>query len=320
MAAVRADRGVRRAVAALVRGRRSGRARRRAGDAGADLAHAWPLGIPGRDSVRTVGGGDRLHLDRHRVGAVALGHSAFALPLDLRAGLPVAPARPASLGTDRPAVCDRRHRGVVAVQRYRLSVPQSRRASSGVLHHRHGEPRRAGAAAAGAGSSDDILSGDFRRRHGRRPVRRPDCAVGLLLGCRVSDSVGAGDVLPSDRQAQFWMVGSVVLGGRGGDCSGRAGARYRVPLDAAGKGHHRRSDRDRRRRAGIGPADAPSVQGRRRPRARGRDVSALSRRRGAHPDRAELFRRTQNLRYAQRRVPRADERHHSPRRAADRRR
>ena len=118
----------------------------------------------------------------------------------------------------------------------------------------------------------------------------------------------------------FGMVGSVVLGRRGGDRSGRAGAGHRVPLDAAGKGHHRRSDRHRRRRARIGPADAPSVPGRRRPRARGRDVSALSRRRGAHPDRAELFRRAQNLRHAQRRVPRADERHHRPRRAADRRR
>ena len=133
----------------------------------------------------------------------------------------------------------------------------------------------------------------------RRPVRRPDCAVRLLLGCRVSDPVGAGDVLPSDRQARFWLVGSFVLGGCGGDCSGGAGARYRVPLDAAGKGHHRRSDRDRRRRARVGPADAPSVPGRRRPRARGRDVSALSRRRGADPDRAQFFRRAQNLRYAQ---------------------
>ena len=55
------------------------RRRRRRPGARSAAGHSW------LHSVRTVGGGDGLHLDRHRVGAVALGHSAFALPLDLRA-------------------------------------------------------------------------------------------------------------------------------------------------------------------------------------------------------------------------------------------
>src|SRR6202023_2183456 len=96
-------------VAPLARAHRCSHARRCARVAGPDVADPWPLGVPGGDTVRAPGRGDRLHLDRHRGGAAALGSAAVALPLDLRAGVPVAPAHTASLDADRPAVRDRRH-------------------------------------------------------------------------------------------------------------------------------------------------------------------------------------------------------------------
>ena len=197
MAVVRVDRGVRLSAAAFSGARRDGGANG-AALAGAGLACARPLGVPGGGSLRALGRGDRLHIHRHRGGAASLGHSAVALSVDLGAGLPTASAVAASLGADGAALRDCRHCRADGLWQHRLSAARAGRAPHRLLRDRSGEPRRTGAGAAAGGAPDDILPGAVGGRHDRRAIRRLDRAVCLLVGRRVPDLVGARRAVPAD--------------------------------------------------------------------------------------------------------------------------
>ena len=67
------------------------------------------------------------------------------------------------------------------------------------LHHRDGLPWRAGAHPPGREISHRLLCRAVVRRHGRRPVRRPDRAVHVFVDRGISDPAGAGGVVPAAR-------------------------------------------------------------------------------------------------------------------------
>ena len=140
LAVVCVDRGVRLSAAAFSGARRDGGANG-AALAGAGLACARPLGVPGGGSLRALGRGDRLHIHRHRGGAASLGHSAVALPVDLGAGLPTASAVAASLGADGAALRDCGHCRADGLWQHRLSAARAGRAPHRLLRDRSGQPR-----------------------------------------------------------------------------------------------------------------------------------------------------------------------------------
>ncbi len=94
----------------------------------------------------------------------------------------------------------------------------ARRASTVFLRHRDGLPWRTGAHPAGREISHRLLCRAVVRRHGRRPVRRPDRAVHLLMDRRIPDPAGAGGAVPAaggDERLPRWAAGT----GRCSPCS-----------------------------------------------------------------------------------------------------
>ena len=101
------------------------------------------------------------------------------------------------------AVAADRHRGRGRPARGRRRAEpaaDARRASIVLLRHRDGLPWRTGAHAPRRKISHRLLCRAVVRRHGRRPVRRPDRAVRLLLDRRISDPAGVRRAVPPARQ------------------------------------------------------------------------------------------------------------------------
>ena len=197
----RADRKLRRLAAALAgecgRAEHAGRRYRRAG---AVMDSARPLDIPCRRTVGAADRGHRAYFHRRRRSALAVGAAAVALSVDLGAGVPVAAIAAAQMDAAGAAFGDRRRRGAAGGRRRAESAADARRASALLLRDRDGLPRRTGAHPPGGEISHRLLCRAVVRRHGRRPVRRPDRAVHLLMDRGISDPAGAGGAVPSARQ------------------------------------------------------------------------------------------------------------------------
>ena len=201
MASDRADRKLRRLAAALAgECGRAEHAGRRCRCAGAVMDFARPLDIPCRRTVGAADRGDRAYFHRRRRSALAVGAAAVALSVDLGAGVPVASAAAAQMDAAGAAAGDRRRRGAAGGRRRAESAADARRASALLLRDRDGLPRRTGAHPPGGEISHRFLCRAVVRRHGRRPVRRPDRAVHLLMDRGISDPAGAGGAVPPDRQ------------------------------------------------------------------------------------------------------------------------
>ena len=168
--------------------------------AGAELAAARALDLSRRGAVGPADRGDRAHLDRRRGRAAALGAAAVALSAHLGAGVPVAPAVAAQMDADDPAARDRGRDRAARGRRRAEPAADARRPSTLLLRHRDGLPWRAGAHAAGREISHRLLCRAVVRRHGRRPVRRPDCALHVLLDRRISDPGRARCAVPPGGQ------------------------------------------------------------------------------------------------------------------------
>ena len=208
----RADRGVRRAAAALAdvgRGRYAGDGYRRAG-AGLDPARA--LDLSRRGAVGPVDRGDRAYFHRRRRGALAVGAAAVALSLDLGAGVPVASAVAAQMDAGAAAGGDRGRHRAIGGRRRTEPAADARRPSALLLRHRDGLPWRTGAHPPGREISHRLLCRAVVRRHGRRAVRRPDRAVCVFVGRRISDPGGAGRVVPAARRRAFSAAGAAGTG------------------------------------------------------------------------------------------------------------
>ena len=119
--------------------------------------------------------------------------------LDLGAGVPVAPAAAAQMDAAAAAAGDRRRDPAARGRRRTEPAADARRPSAVLLHHRDGLPWRTGAHPPGGALSHRLLCGAVVRRHGRRPVRRADRAVHLLVDRRISDPGGAGGAVPPGR-------------------------------------------------------------------------------------------------------------------------
>ena len=135
---------------------------------------------PGAGAVEPVAGRHHAHLDRHRLGAAAVGDPAGALPAVVRAGL-----RPAA---DPAAPVDAVGPGRASGRRWRPRSSWSGVSSSqlamvaflhlaAVLRHGHGVPRRTGGRPARKPPPDRVLPVDVGRRGGGRAVQRPGRAA-----------------------------------------------------------------------------------------------------------------------------------------------
>src|SRR5439155_22498725 len=135
-----------------------------------------------------------------RRSALAVGAAAVALSPDLGAGVPVAPAAAAQMDATGAAAGDRRRRGAAGGRRRAEPAADARRASALLLCDRDGLSWRTGTHPPGGEISHRLLCRAVVRRHGRRIVRRLDCAVHLLMGCGISDPAGARGVVPAARR------------------------------------------------------------------------------------------------------------------------
>src|SRR6202035_722006 len=135
-----ADRRLRSAVVAL-----EGAGRGRSCDRGNAGARAVPelaraLDLSRRGAVGAPDRGDRAYFHRRRGRAAALGAAAVAVSVDLGLGVPVAPAIAAQMDVNVAAAGDHR-RDRAARGRWRTEpAADARRASTVLLHHRHGLP------------------------------------------------------------------------------------------------------------------------------------------------------------------------------------
>ena len=86
------------------------------------------------------------------------------------------------------------------IRRRAEPAADARRASTVLLRHRDGLPWRAGADPPGREIPHRLLCRAVVRRHGRRPVRRTDRAVYLLLDRRIPDPAGLRGVVPAARR------------------------------------------------------------------------------------------------------------------------
>ena len=222
--------GLRLSAAALPHARRAGGGG--GSDSGAELVDHRALDIPGCGPFGPPRRRDRAHHHRRLVSPADVGHSAFALSAHLGAGVPVAPADPASLDDRAVAVRDRGHGGPAGVQRHR-SAAQSRRPSARVPRDRARMSWGACAAAAIARTPDHILRDAVGRRHDRWTVRRADRALCVLVGGRVSDPHRARRLVPAVHAGELGPLEHRVLGGRrcGGDRSPRARRAVRLCHD-----------------------------------------------------------------------------------------
>ena len=208
----RPDRKLRRAAAALAgEGGGAEHAGRRCRRAGAVMDLARALDISRRGAVGPADRGHRAYFHRRRRGAAAVGAAAVALSPDLGAGVPVAAAAAAQMDAAGAAAGDRRRRRAARGRRRAESAADARRPSALLLRHRDGLPWRTGAHPPGSEISHRLLCRAVVRRHGRRPVRRPDRAVHLFLDRGISDPAGAGGAVPSARQRAAAALEPLVL-------------------------------------------------------------------------------------------------------------
>ena len=194
----RADRKLRRVAAALAgqcRGAEHAGRRCRCAGAVVDLARA--LDLPRRRAVGALDRGHRAYFHRRRRCAAAVGAAAVAVSADLGAGVPVAAAAAAQMDAAGAAAGDRRRRRAAGGRRRTEFAADARRTSALFLRHRDGLPWRTGAHPPGGEISHRLLCRAVVRRHGRRPVRRTDRAVRLLVDRGISDPAGAGGAVPS---------------------------------------------------------------------------------------------------------------------------
>ena len=200
---------------------RAQHARRRCQRAGAVLDPARALDLPRRGAVGPADRGHRAYLHRRRGRAAAVGAAAVALSADLGAGVPVAAAAAAQMDAAAAAAGDRgRHRPARGRRRAEFAA-DARRAPTVLLRHRDGLPWRTGAHAAAGEISHRLLCRAVVRRHGRRPVRRPDRAVHLLLDRGIPDPAGAGGAVPSAAARSVCRAGAAGTG----RCSPRSRSR-----------------------------------------------------------------------------------------------
>ena len=216
---------------------------------------ARPLDLPRRRAVGAADRGDRAYFHRRCRSALAVGAAAVALSVDLGAGVPVAAAAAAQMDAAGAASGDRRRRGAAGGRRRAESAADARRASALLLRDRDGLPRRTGAHPPGGEISHRFLCRAVVRRHGRRPVRRPDRAVHLLMDRGISDPAGAGGAVPSDRQRAAAALERMVLAVpcRAGGGADRAGLVHRETVRLA---RHQQGLGDRRGRRALGAAGA----------------------------------------------------------------
>ena len=194
------------------------RGRRRAG-AAVDVARA--LDFPRRGAVGPADRGDRAYLHRRRRGAAAVGAAAVAVSADLGAGVPVASAAAAQMDAAAAAAGDRRRDRAAGGRRRAEPAADARRPSAVLLRHRDGLPWRTGADPPGREISHRLLCRAVVRRHGRRPVRRTDRAVHLLVDRRISDPAGLRGAVPAARRQRALralepLVLAVACRARGG--------------------------------------------------------------------------------------------------------
>ena len=98
------------------------------------------------------------------------------------------------------AAGDRRRDRAARGRRRTEFAADARRPSAVFLRHRDGLPRRTGAHPSGREISHRLLCRAVVRRHGRRPVRRPDRAVHLLMDRRIPDPAGLRGAVPAARR------------------------------------------------------------------------------------------------------------------------
>ena len=110
------------------------------------------------------------------------------------------------------AAGDRRRDRAAGGRRRAEPAADARRASALLLRHRDGLPWRTGAHPPGGEISHRLLCRAVVRRHGRRPVRRPDRAVHLLLDRGISDPAGAGGAVPAARPTSGCRAGAAGTG------------------------------------------------------------------------------------------------------------
>ena len=161
-------------------------------DTAAEAADAPPppwglaraLDLPRRGAVGPADRGHRAYLHRRRGGAVAVGAAAVAVSPDLGAGVPVAPAAAAQMDAAAAAAGDHGRDRAARGRRRTEPAADAGRPSALFLRHRDGLPWRTGAHPPGGEISHRLLCRAVVRRHGRRPVRRPDRAVSRFHGSR----------------------------------------------------------------------------------------------------------------------------------------
>ena len=307
-----------RADAALARngsGRYRYRGHRRAG-AAVDPARA--LDLSRRGAVGPADRGDRAYFHRRRRGAAAVGAAAVAVSVDLGAGVPVASAAAAQMDAAAAAAGDRRRHRAAGVRRRAEPAADARRPSVVLLRHRDGLPWRIGADPPGREISHRLLCRAVVRRHGRRPVRRIDRAVHVLLDRRISDPAGLRGAVPAARRPRAVRALEplvLAVSRRAGGGADRADLRHRQDIHLA-RNQPRLGDRRGRRALGVAGARVerqPLEDLCHRRGGAGADPGlSVGRRTGGN--RAQLFRGPQDRGDAARPVSRADARHHDSRR------
>src|SRR5262249_8396846 len=150
------------------------------------LARRSRLGRARGGSRRPPCFGHRAHFDRHRGGAVALGHPSVALSSHLRRRIRAPADHPAHRRDAAAADCRFHPCDADVVLSFRKDSDGRCRTSLGVLRQRADVPRRTRAPASGAGVLDVVLLVAFARRHDRRGADRSRRAPRLQLGGRIS--------------------------------------------------------------------------------------------------------------------------------------
>ncbi len=220
------------------------------------------------------------------------------------------------------AAGDRGRHRAAGDRRRAESAADARRPSALFLRHRDGLPWRTGAHPPGREISHRLLCRAVVRRHGRRLVRRPDRAVTfswvaeypiLLALAALCRPPGGSERLPRleplvlavSRRARGGADRAVLFGRQGHECS--TGSRSSGSRWSARSACSRHAAGARARTPTAGRSFATGGAG------AGADP-ALSGRRRAGGNRAQLLRRPQDRGDAARPVSRADARHHDPRR------
>lgn len=182
----------------------------------ARLVDDRPLGFRFGRPIGTAHCGHRLHFDRHRGRAPALGYSALAISPHLGPCIPASATDPAQVRIAAATFRGRRNRRADAIYGPRGVVLQPHRASRGILCHCYCLPRRTRAHEAHAAASHDVLCRAFVRWDGWRTIFRFDRATCVFLAGGISNLGGARGPLPAiwtKHQSQGRGAGPVNLAG-----------------------------------------------------------------------------------------------------------